>query len=82
LALALGDAALLDAASLGAGSSVDAALPVVRLAASTAALAADFTVPHGAAFTVAAVGPTVAVVGPTVAADTGNRGSIRDSVIR
>ena len=47
-----------------------------------AALAADFTVPHGAAFTVAAVGPTVAVVGPTVAADTGNRGSIRDSVIR
>jgi hypothetical protein len=59
--------------SADVGLQVDAASPAVRLAASTAELAAGFTAQHKAASTVAAAGvASTAVVVDTVAADTGN----------
>ena len=56
-------------------------MPAVRLAASTAELAVDFTVLHVEGSTVAvAVDSTVVV--DTAAADTGNRRLIRSSLIQ
>jgi hypothetical protein len=61
--------------SAAVGSQVDAAFPAVRLAASTAEVAVDFTAPHAAASTEVAAGSTAVVdtaVVDMAAADTGN----------
>lgn len=61
-------------------------MPAVRLAASTAELAVDFTVLHVEGSTVAVAVDSTAVVdmvaADTAAADTGNRGLIRSSLIQ